>query len=206
MQVTEDATNKKMLTIGFRGTEDYRTALKRAAMDRKTNVQAMLEAAVAIYLSAEKGESPVPNPGDNKTQYQDNPGILAQNVTASTQSGDLQYPSDRGALSDIEQLCIERLLRILRSPQPGLPDAIISNLVQFDAFREMYERQAHSDQTERQPPGDAAGIRERDTEVADAAANARRLRERVEDMQRDGSGSQQREARPARTARKRSGT
>ena len=45
-----DTVEQKNLTIGFRGTEDYREALQREALARGIKVQPMLEAAVDLYL------------------------------------------------------------------------------------------------------------------------------------------------------------
>ncbi len=40
----------KKSAIGFRGTEEFRRDLQRAAIDRGIKVQTLLEEAVALYL------------------------------------------------------------------------------------------------------------------------------------------------------------
>ena len=42
--------NAKTAAIGFRGTEEFRRNLQRAAIDRGIKVQTLLEEAVALYL------------------------------------------------------------------------------------------------------------------------------------------------------------
>ena len=46
-----DTDEPKDKTIGFRGSETYRTTLQRKALDRGIKVQKMLEQAVDLYLS-----------------------------------------------------------------------------------------------------------------------------------------------------------
>lgn len=57
--------------------------------------------------------------------------------------------------SALEQIAIGRLLRILRSPKPGLPDAILSNLTQFEDTDILYDQQRRSDPAAGSAPGDA---------------------------------------------------
>jgi hypothetical protein len=45
------STDEKTAKIGFRGTEDYRERLQRAALDRHVKVQQLIEDALAAYLS-----------------------------------------------------------------------------------------------------------------------------------------------------------
>ena len=48
--------------IGFRGTVEYRTRLKQEALNRGTNVQGLIEAAVDAYLEGkDKSDSKVSN-------------------------------------------------------------------------------------------------------------------------------------------------
>jgi hypothetical protein len=55
---------EEIVTIGFRGTEDYRKMLQQEALNRGLKVQKMLEEAIAHYLGLEIpqeviGEKPV---------------------------------------------------------------------------------------------------------------------------------------------------
>ncbi len=54
-------------------------------------------------------------------------------------------------LTDLESIAMESLIRVLRSPVPGLPDAILSNLAQFDAFADLYQNAAADPNTAARP-------------------------------------------------------
>ena len=47
----ENDKNKDQVTIGFRGSEEYRTALQREALDRGIKVQPMLEKLIREHLA-----------------------------------------------------------------------------------------------------------------------------------------------------------
>ncbi len=46
-----------LVTIGFRGTSEYRRKLQREALERGLKVQNMIEEAVEFYLASRHGES-----------------------------------------------------------------------------------------------------------------------------------------------------
>src|SRR5882724_9279845 len=57
--MTETTQKKPVeMTIGFRGTEQYRTSLKQAALNRGLPVQEMLERAVESYLASRHEPAP----------------------------------------------------------------------------------------------------------------------------------------------------
>jgi hypothetical protein len=52
-------------TIGFRGSEEYRAMIQRAALDRRIKVQQLLEEAVAAYLSGPRPATPSEGEADD---------------------------------------------------------------------------------------------------------------------------------------------
>lgn len=111
-------------------------------------------------------------------------------------------------LSDLESICIERLLRILRSPKPGLPDAIISNLMQFEDADVMYERIHHADQAGESgtlPAGEQERVGDVDAEIAGLQRTARDIADRIQRIKADGNAPRKRKTDNPRASRKRSG-
>ncbi len=114
------------------------------------------------------------------------------------------------ALTPLEDLAIGRLLRILRSPKPGLPDAILSNLTQFEDTTELYER-SHLDPAAGSPASVQARTRERDSGLAELQRDAdaigsgiSQVDRRLEETRAARNSDHQRETKHPRLARKRS--
>ena len=78
-----------IVTIGFRGTEEYRKTLQQEALNRGLKVQKMLEEAVAHYV----GQVPV-----------------SETIVAKADSGDSSF----GKLTPEERRWLEALLNYLR--------------------------------------------------------------------------------------------
>ena len=60
---------EEIVTIGFRGTEEYRKTLQQEALNRGLKVQKMLEEAVAHYV----GQAPVSEVIDQKADSSESP-------------------------------------------------------------------------------------------------------------------------------------
>jgi len=116
-------------------------------------------------------------------------------------------------LTDLEEIAIGRLLRILRSPLPGLPDAILSNLVQFEAFEDLYERSKgapnSASRSDADQPGGTASAGERIAALeqsairsGEAISSAARELAEIEEAARAKRDGEKRDIAPAR---KRSG-
>jgi hypothetical protein len=56
---------EEIVTIGFRGTEEYRKMLQRVALDRGLKVQKLLEEAIAQYLGQPGSAEATAAKGDN---------------------------------------------------------------------------------------------------------------------------------------------
>lgn len=56
---------EEIVTIGFRGTEEYRKMLQQAALDRGLKVQKLLEEAIAQYLGQPASVESAAAKGDN---------------------------------------------------------------------------------------------------------------------------------------------
>ena len=121
LQVSE--TTKQ---IGFRGTEDYREMLQRAALDRRMKVQGMIEAALAAYLSADSQHAATPVP---PSQIQDRSGVpSAEHGTGSAPNSDML-----SGLSAEDRAAVDDIVRIFREGS-GLKAVLLSGV---SAWREM---------------------------------------------------------------------
>lgn len=109
------------VTIGFRGTEDYRRALQRAALDRGLKVQTLIEQAVNQFL----------NPPPAK-ESADTPIGSAPDATSDT----LQSSSTDSTDSRLRSYASELLGFILNNGSPDDVTWILGNLCNFcDAIR-----------------------------------------------------------------------
>jgi hypothetical protein len=88
-------------------------------------------------------------------------------------------------LTDLEHILLESVLRVIRCKKPGLPSALISNILQFEEFRELYERYGDADPLAGEtapgeppvPGGSYPGISEIERRAGDIAASIEGLRD-----------------------------
>ncbi len=112
-------------TIGFRGTEEYRTSLKQAALNRGLPVQEMLERAVSAYLQTPGSRhEPAPKtPGKNLIEI---PGSETAEWKAYRE---LFVPPENRRL-------LQMLYDILRSGVSDAIGAVTQNLEVFSKYVE----------------------------------------------------------------------
>lgn len=130
---------------------------------------------------------------------------IVQNLTDQkielTSTGFLAYLLNT---SPLEQIQIEKLLRLLRSKMPGLPGAIKANIDLFDDARVLYERFGPADQ-QRVPalPSEEERVDVSDAAIAAFERRARGIAERVRRIGRDEKTARDRKTGPTDTPRKR---
>jgi hypothetical protein len=117
----------------IRCTQKTHKEMKMAALNADVTLQDFAAQVWEAYKSAGNPRSEIST--DSPTE----------GVPNQSQSNVEFLTVDPKGLLPQESRHVERLIRILRSPRPGLPDAIISNLNQFDFAREMHERYVDSD-------------------------------------------------------------
>lgn len=187
----------KQVTVRLPG--DLHAAVKSAAPTRRINVETAYEEALTAWL---KNVSARDFPDIQAMATIDEESIPfhrpGQEVKYGTVAGATYYP-----LTLPEHLCIERLLRILRCPKPGLPDAIISNLIQFDEFRELYERNPNP--AAEYAASDPRGTGGPDATVDEALRNSRKLGRSLEELGKAGDAEHARKKGDLKPPRKRSG-
>jgi hypothetical protein len=113
-------------------------------------------------------------------------------------------------LTELEQIALDQTLRVLRSPKPGLPDALLSNLLQFSEFADLYdEHHPHSTsgpapRNARGAGGDRAAVDALGRDARDARRGIDQAERTLREAVRRGESPDTAKAKPPHKARKRS--
>ncbi len=126
-------------------------------------------------------------------------GVLTSSWTSEVTS----HPP-ASSVTDLEEIAIGRLLRILRSPKPGLPDAILSNLAQFEDTADLYER-SRLDPAAGPAASPQERARERDSGIAALARDTRAIAGGITEARRSMEAVGKAREQPVRGQKKSSG-
>lgn len=134
------------------------TARKRISKPKalESAIEGWVRSVEAGATITNPGESTIPDPGDAIGMQPDAASTTPRNKVDSLPGRHEINSSTTGPLShltDLEQILLEAVLRIYRCKKPGLPDALVSNVIQFEEFRSLYERFGNTDPLRKAAPG-----------------------------------------------------
>jgi hypothetical protein len=183
--MADESSIKQSVTIPSSLSQQIQEAYLKKTGSAKGAIQAVMLRGAVLALrelqteAAQTLSSHIPGDDSANSSTNANKSEISPDVSRDVHSA-ITAPDAR-PLTPLEEACIDRLLRILRSAKPGLPDAIISNLVQFEDFALLYERAGAMDQAPGHEGRKEIGVGGRDRRIGALERATDEIRERRED-------------------------